>query len=73
MLNNLQALIKWSTKYTMRCYVVPLGLKNDNTRPVAEATGYTTVSLQETVIRNLILVYNDEGVALGWYVTAFQA
>jgi hypothetical protein len=50
----------------MPCYVVPTGLKNENTRPVAEATGYTTVPLQGTIIRNLILVYNDERrVALG--------
>jgi hypothetical protein len=49
----------------MRCYAVPIGLKNDDARPVAEATGYTTVPLQGTIIRNSILVYNDEGVALG--------
>jgi hypothetical protein len=49
----------------MRCYVVPTGLKNGDTRSVAEATVYTTVPLQGTIIRNLILVHNDEGNALG--------
>jgi hypothetical protein len=47
----------------MSCYVVLTALKNDDTPPVAEAAGYTTVPLQETIIRNLILVYNNEGVA----------